>query len=138
MPLGHGLARMVLIIARMLSGESIETWLRGHTTDMRKRIPRRRQGHNCNMLYICMEICGPNQFSWILEKHRGWNAFKNLSSAAVSPVVRRRRPSAVEERRAEVGIRDVHYVRRLGQMATDQDSAKKQHRTRAYTWVSDI
>lgn len=52
-----------LISAHTFSGEAIETWLSGYRVERRKSIPRRRQGHEYNMLYSCVEICGPNQFS---------------------------------------------------------------------------
>lgn len=64
-----------LISAHMLSGESIETWLDGYRAERRKSIPRRRQGHEYNMLYSCSGVCGPNHFSWIWEKHIGVECF---------------------------------------------------------------
>lgn len=90
------------------------------------------------MLYSCVGNCGSNHFSWIWEKDKGMECLGEsficcCLSCRWRPKHGRRRHSAVEERRAEVGIRDVHYVRRLGQMATDQDSAEKQHYTREYT-----
>lgn len=83
------------------------------------------------MLYSRVGICGPNHFSLTWEKNKAMECLKEsficcCLSCRWRPEYGRRRPSAVEERRAEVGIRDRHYVRHDGQTAIDQDSAEKQ------------
>lgn len=106
---------MGLISTHMLSGESIETWLSGHRAERRIRIPRRRQGHEYNMICSVLRTCGPNQFHGYRRGLRdgmfGRIVHLLLSLLELATEIWRRRHSAVEERRAEVGIREHYYVR---------------------------
>lgn len=75
-----------------------------------KRIPRRRQGHEYNMMYSCMETCEPNQFHGYERSMGGGMLVRmvhlQLFLLPLAIMLKRRLQSAVEERRAEVGIDD--------------------------------